>query len=351
MTSMFYLLPIAGLLIGFAMGWIFKTRQARRSSVSMPLAPVLAIPASTQMADRPTALAISTSTAIREAEVQQLQLELVLAGLHEEIAALQAQISTQEQEQTRLLYDLDHKSVSAKGAIPSADAGDISANRRKTEDILSLMSDRVDEIDALQEMHDSFQIRIDRLTQQVQRQDDELHMMYQTLRAKTEEINEAQALLDRRDSEQEIIIRQRTQRERDIAREKNRIQQMDEELQRLLQDSATVETENQVVSNNIAVDSGTEQIIIPPTFLRSLPDGMRNHSADDLTEILGLGRLYADQLQLHGIETFDHLARSRPEDIQRMLEIPGHFSPDIRRWIATANQIVATRRNKTQNVE
>jgi predicted flap endonuclease-1-like 5' DNA nuclease len=351
MNSLFYLLLIAALFIGFAMGWVFRrTQQLRRSSV--PANPPLALAAINQRSDPSLALAISPLTAIQDAEAQRLQMEMALASLNKDIAALRTQVKSQEQEYSHLLIDLDefqtspteNQSVSSGGRRNNYPEG------RKTEDILASMDERGEEMDALQEMHDSFQVRINRLTQQVQRQDDTLHILYQTLRSKTEELNEAQALLERRDSERERIIRQREQRDRDIARELDLFAQRDKTFQSLLQKTTLTPAEDEPFASDLIPGDEEDPILTLP-FPAALPDGISSDNPDDLTDIIGLGKLYADQLRLHGIETFEHLARSRPEDIQRMLQIPGHFSPDIRRWIATANQIVTARRNLQQNGE
>ncbi len=216
--------------------------------------------------------------------------------------------------------------------------------------MLSRLNERIEELDALQDMHDSYQVKINRLTQQVQRQDDKLRMLHQTLRSKTAELNEAQALLDRRDSERQRVIRQRELREKDIAREQHLLDQRNEEFQNLNQNFKSTEAVDSPVASSLILQH--ESVAVTRAALPlSLPSGSGSDGPDDLTEIPGLATLYASQLRLHGVETFEHLSRSRPEDIQRMLDIPGHFSPDIRRWIATANQVVAARRNRRQNDE
>ena len=339
MNLLLYLLPIAGLILGVTLGWIVRGQRLRQFPENLPASEIAPDSREDQMPL--LALAIDPSTAIKEAEIRRWQMQVYLTKLTEEITALQSQISVQEKEQTRLLNDLEEHPVwtDITPSIPNHARETYPSDNDKTEDMLSRLNERIEELDALQDMHDSYQVKINRLTQQVQRQDDKLRMLYQTLRSKTAELNEAQALLDRRDSERQRVIRQRELREKDIARELDLLAQRDEEFQGLIQNVRSTEVVDSTLAGSLVLQQDSVHVT-RPALPRALPSGPGSDGPDDLTEIPGLAKMYAVQLQEHGIETFDQLSRSRPEDIQRMLNFPGHYSPDIRGWIAAAKRFV-----------
>jgi predicted flap endonuclease-1-like 5' DNA nuclease len=213
---------------------------------------------------------------------------------------------------------------------------------------LSNIDKSLEEIDMLNELHETYLIKINRLTQQVQWHDSELRMLQQTAQTKSAEIEEARALVEQRDAELRRMIRQRQQREIDLDHVKQTLAQRDEELRYLLRQQAQSEGMSRSTHQLRATPKNEEQIVLPPrkhhpqlpspTPAETMDSDESIRVDDDLTQISGLAEFYAVQLQARGIRTFKQLANARPEDIQRMLDIPGHFSPNIARWIEAARK-------------
>lgn len=60
---------------------------------------------------------------------------------------------------------------------------------------------------------------------------------------------------------------------------------------------------------------------------------------DDMTDIKGIGDVYGEKLREAGFYTFNHLAETDAEEIQRLLDIPAWRAANIQNWIEQARQL------------
>ena len=358
-----YLLVIPALLIGLAVGyWLRAVGQRRRMvqpthHTSLPEAGTSALP---------------TQQSVPQVKSELSRLEAHLASLNQEVARIRQQIREQEQEHDQLLLTLEERRASLQNVRAELQNIEQSLRTRKQEadNLAQSINASLEELELLTNLKETYTVRINRLTQQVQWQDSELRMLRQAFKAKTAEIEEAQALLKQREADLRRLIRQRQQREADLEHARQLLTQRDDELRRLFHYS---ETSGQMLIDpeqspshsqpSYAVTGGRDRPMLVPGVVVSKPeiekDGddrewphamvENDDKEDDLTLIPGLAQLYARQLNDLGIKTFQELARADAADLERRLKIPGHYSPDISRWIETARKLAGGRTTETSS--
>jgi predicted flap endonuclease-1-like 5' DNA nuclease len=341
-TFLPYITAFIGLVIGALLGWgifVLRRRSIAASADATPLDLRL---------NQLRALADDKRLAISDTEAMLDKMEKYLATLSKDVSAAREQVSAKDREYKHLLSTLDERRASIEDAHGSVRAS-LDSREKETEALLTNIDKSLEEIDMLNELQETYTVKINRLTQQVQWHDSELRMLQQTAQTKSAEIEEARALLDQRDAELRRMIRQRQQREIDLEHVKQTLAQRNEELRQLLQQQAQTEAVSRS-SRQISVPPHSEEriLISPRKRQPMLPSPMvieseaanaqHPHGADDLTQIPGLAEFYAAQLRSNGIRTFQQLANASPDDIHRMLDNPGHFSPNIARWIEAARQ-------------
>jgi predicted flap endonuclease-1-like 5' DNA nuclease len=335
-----YLLAGAGFLVGVALGWLLRGLRSRpRLSAEDKLdARIQAL----------QALADNKRQSIRQAEAMIAQMDMYLSTLNRDIANARQQLQQRDHEHTNLLMTLDERRALVEDA--QSDLHRIRENLESREQeadvLLSNINKRIEELDMLKDVQESYFVKINRLTQQVQWQDSELRMLQQTIRTKTAEINEARALLTQRDAELRRVIRQRDQRDIDITHAYQILRQRDEELRRLLNSQPLDDAPDDRPSRSRSAEMN--RLDVTPEKTSPLLPGpaislSESNEDDDLTELPGLADLYAKQLREQGIRTFRQVALATPEQIQGILRIPGHFSPDIAAWIEAARERISTR--------
>ncbi len=335
-----FLLAIPALLLGGLAGWLLRAHFARSLSNLKDAASLNA-----HIVELRT-LAEGKRQAIHQAEAVLAQLDLYLATLNRDIASAREQVLEREREHVRLLQILDERTASVEDV--QGNLHDVRQRLRsreqETEALLASIEKSIEELDLLRELHENYLVKIGRLTQQVEWQDSELRMLHQMVRAKTTEINQAQALLDQRDAELRRIIRQRQQREVDLAHARRALGASDAELRRLLKEHnpdeflPVLDTRPDPVGGNRLDVTPKDGSKLLPDLASDALETSPEEPDDDLTELPGLAEPYAEQLRAHGIRTFRQLAQSLPEDIRRLLTIPGHYSPDIAGWIDAARR-------------
>jgi predicted flap endonuclease-1-like 5' DNA nuclease len=332
---------IAGTGIGWALHMLFKRRTAPPSqSLSASSVPDDNLP-------RIQASVEEKRKAVQEAEAMITRMETYLSTLNRDIAAAREQTTEKETEHQRLLKLLDERRASienAHGSLQNVKAS-LESREQETETLLTNIDKSIEEIDMLHELHETYLVKINRLTQQVQWQDSELRMLQQTIHAKTTEIEEARELLELHDAELRRVNRQRQQRQVDLDHVRKSLEVQTEELRQLL-DRQNQRDKVEKPQRLITPPPADQHIVLPPRPVPPLlpgpvaAKGSTENGDDDLTEIPGLAEFYALQLRTSGIRSFRELANATPEEIERMLDIPGHFSPNITRWIEAARRRV-----------
>jgi predicted flap endonuclease-1-like 5' DNA nuclease len=333
------LTAIIGLIAGVMIGWALFALRRRRIAAAADATPL------DLRLDQLRALADEKRTAIADSEAMLDKMEKYLATLSKDVAAAREQVSAKDREYKHLLSTLDERRASIEDAHGSVRAS-LDSREKETESLLTNIDKSLEEIDMLNELQETYTVKINRLTQQVQWHDSELRMLQQTAQTKSAEIEEARALLDQRDAELRRMIRQRQQREIDLEHVKQTLAQRNEELRQLLHQQAQSEAASRS-SRQISAPPDEERILIPPRKRQPMlptpaiidtqvSNPQYTNGADDLTQIPGLAEFYAAQLRSNGIRTFQQLANASPDDIHRMLDNPGHFSPNIARWIEAA---------------
>jgi predicted flap endonuclease-1-like 5' DNA nuclease len=342
-TLLPYIAAITMLITGVGIGWALHAGLRRRHSPLPDSVPAVAPP--DEHFPR-----IQTSTeekrkAVQEAEAMIARMETYLSTLNRDIAAAREQTAEKEREHLRLLALLDERRTSidnAHGSLQNVKAS-LESREQETETLLTNIDKSLEEIDMLHELHETYVVKLNRLTQQVQWQDSEIRMLQQTIHAKSAEIDEARELLEQRDAELRRVNRQRQQREIDLDHLRKSLEQQNEELRQLLQ-RQNQQDQYQKPHPVITPPPADQHIVLPPRKPQPLlpepavSQSPADDSTDDLTEIPGLAEFYVLQLHTNGIRSFRALANTTPEEIERMLDIPGHFSPNITRWIEAARR-------------
>ncbi|MCC6905169.1 MAG: hypothetical protein IT326_04940 [Anaerolineae bacterium] len=267
--------------------------------------------------------------------------------LTQAVSAARQQISDNTREYQSLLLTLDERRAeveAARGQMTALQA-QMREHAETSETLLGKIDAALEEIELLEQLKETYASRLNKLTQQAQWQDSELRMLRQTIKARTTEIDEARALLEQHDADHHRLTRQRQQREVDIAHVAQMLREQEEQLQTLLRERKKNETsivEAQIVYHPSDPLPGRRGVAMLPSGetvsdpLSWIPQAAPGAPDDDLTRIPGLADLYARQLRQHGIRTFQQIAESKPRDIEMLLSIPGHFSPDIPGWIRAA---------------
>jgi predicted flap endonuclease-1-like 5' DNA nuclease len=361
-----YLLIIPVLLLGTLTGWLLRITYQRRHPAGARFAREL----NARLA-RAAAEVDEQKKTLRAAEADLSRLSMRLVEQNRLIVRAREHLEQQNQEHNQILLSLDEQQAAVKDASSNLRTveDDLRDRRNKVSTLLDDVSKHIEEIEWLERLGENYAAKIDRLTQQVQWQDSELRMLRQTAKNKTREIDEAQALLERREAELRRLIRRRQQREIDLAHARRALAGQDTELRRLLDQQE--ESEPILLGPPPSDGSGQSRIDITPPQPPGLAPGdapldededrepeegageekleddaeFDDDQEDDLTQIDGLYELYARQLRAHGITSFRRLARMRPADVDRILDIPGHYSPDIPGWIEAAGRLAAGRKS------
>ncbi len=334
-----YLLTIPAALLGALGGWfLHKSRPPAGTAHAS--------------ADGPEADAADLAQKVRDAQDLLAQTESQLAAINRSIEAARTELRERERQHTLLLNALEERRASFENTQGDLNTilQNLQTRERQTDQMLQTIDQSMEEIDMLNDLQETYQAKINRLTQQVQWQDGEIGMLHQTMRARTAEITEARALLEKQEAELRRIIRQRQQREIDLEHARQLLKQRDEELRQAIRlippdDLPPTPRERPSVGQSIEVTPRArislpraKDALPPPPFPEPIPDDV---PSDDLTEIPGLADLYALQLQRQGIRTFRQLAWCTVEQLEQILDIPGHFSPDLKSWIEAARWLVA----------
>ncbi|GAB4473537.1 MAG: hypothetical protein Kow00124_12630 [Anaerolineae bacterium] len=335
-----YFLTIPAFLMGGLLGWYLSTLRRKTPSV-----PQLAASFADQLADQ--------RRAANETEAELRQLETRLTTLNQLIARTREQIRERDDEYASLLLELETQRNLLDDTHHELETieHDMGRGGRHPDSILADIDASLEEIELLSQVEQANRVKIRRLAQQVQWQDSELQMLRQAIKNKTTEIDETKALLERRDAELRRLIRQRQQREADIERARDLLSRLDEQLRRFVQRQYEATMAD---GRAPQPDTGQTLHVEPPAYPRLAPgasapesDGRSSRPVDnredDLTAIAGLADFYAEQLKRKGVRTYEQLARFQPQDLQKILEIPGHYSPDIEGWINAAREIVRRR--------
>ncbi|MBN1430400.1 MAG: hypothetical protein JXB07_18670 [Anaerolineae bacterium] len=351
--SWYYLISIpASLLLGILLGWALQAGRARRRTYVTD----------TQVSEAQTR-ARRKEEALHTAEITLAQHESRLQTLNKTIATIRQQVQETEEEHTQLLTILDEWQASSKSAQDSLHTirQGVQARSQETDALLTDIDKSLEEMDLLKRMQESYQVKINRLTQQVQWQDSELRMLRHTVQTKTSEINEARALLDQRDAELRLLIRQRQQREIDIANARKTMSQRDDELRRQLKKEADTPIDGgrrslvALPEPTGTADEHRVDVTPPkkpparPTSRSILEEDEESDDQDSTTDADGglqdiaviprLADYYAKQLREKGITTVKQLADHTPEELRAMLYIPGHHSPQIENWVKAARRL------------
>lgn len=353
-----YLISVpALLLLGALLGWALHATRAGRQ----PLA-IGSRLAKTQAEIK------QKEEALHAAETELAQYEARLQTLNKAVSTTRQQVEDSEEEHKQLLMILDEWQASIQNVQDSLHTirQGLQARSKENDDLIVNIDKSLEEMDLLKKMQDSYQVKTNRLTQQVQWQDSELRMLRHTVQAKTTEISEARALLEQRDAELRLLIRQRQQREIDIANARKALSQRDNELRRMLGREGEPFVEGGGQPPKPLPGSGSEperrepvrRVDVTPALPSTTSDDKPaarsvieeeddshllpldgDQGEQDITVIPRLADYYASQLRAKGISTVRQLAEHSPEELRAMLYIPGHHSPHIENWVKTARRL------------
>lgn len=346
------LLPafLVGLIAGALLNGLHSKRRAAR----------IADPRS--RAGRLAAEAEARRESLEQLEAEIGRLDAQLAERNRLLARSREQLKEQVAEHSRLLVALDERQAAIETVRSSLRSLEqtLDARQEETDHLRGDVYKNVEELDVLEALQNEYEAKIKRLTQQVQWQDSEIRRLRQMTKLKTREIDEAAGLIERYDAELKRLHQQRQQREADLANARRELDATNTDLRRAIdRDDA-----GPVVIVKDQVDMEPNGLVPPrlidvtPPIPAGPPRGLAAPAApltrwgddlgiaiddsrkDDLTQIPGLGDYFARQLEAGGILNFWQLARLTPPELDRLLEIPGHYSPDLVGWIESARKLV-----------
>lgn len=219
-----YLLLIPALALGGMLGWQLRVVRERKTAPPKDLIP----------ANPLGGLVQSRLETLDEARAELSRLENQISTVHQSIRDATETYDELQSEYRELILNLDRRRTAVEGTQARVDAHE-SLDVSQKEQMLADVDASGAELEVLQHLNSRYETRINKLAQQIERQDSELQMLLQTARTRTAEINEQQQLIEQRDSELRQIIRQREQREADIARARQQLADVNDELRRLIE--------------------------------------------------------------------------------------------------------------------
>jgi hypothetical protein len=339
-----YLLVPPAVLVGVLAGWSLAAQRFSRSSfVSKPghLSSRLA---------RFTTQAEDKRKEVQRAEADLARLETQHAELIASIAATSQQVHTRSQQYKQLLTQLSEVRAAAEQAetdiqnLPPPQAA--LARQSRNGGTFADIGQDVKDLMLLESLSETYVMKINRLTQLTEEQDGQIRRLNQMVEAKESEIKNAEQLLELRDAELRRLIHQRQQIDVNLVNARQELKEHQDELRhtlrRIQHPDTPFDIEGQIV-NHIRVDVPRRgSRLLAAGDLTDEPEGEVRDAEeveDNFTIIPDLAEYYADQLKANGIKTFAQLARLTPQEIEHLIEIPGHFSPDIAGWIRTARAL------------
>ncbi len=311
-----YLYIATALIVGLAFGWLIhglsEQYSARRKERQTP----------------------EDLRAERRKQAAELQIDLT--RLYTEIQTLAKAIESSKQlmqerddEYASLVLELDEQQNQADEARAEAEdlKQQLAAHKKEAESLLVRVDGHMEEMDMLNKVHEANQVKINRLSQTIQWQDNELQTLQQNVNQNNRMIDETRRQIEALEQTLERLDRKRQQREQDIRNARADL----EERSQVLRDA--------VIPPAPAPASQAVEVYQLPdgrVFTRKDCAQRLSKTDDDLTRIPGLADAYADQLRRRGIRTFCDLAVLTPVEVAELITAPGHFSPDFEGWIDAA---------------
>jgi predicted flap endonuclease-1-like 5' DNA nuclease len=278
---------------------------------------------------------------------EMMTLEARLAQSTQQLALLGQQARDLDIQRNDLIARLDEKRLQLQTLdqeLTELD-GRHESNLKRKETLLADIAKSIEELEQLTLMEQVYQGRITNMADQVEWQNGEIRMLQEAMRARTAEIERAQQTLDAQDSQHRDLYHTMRGADSPIPPRSKQaaplpiIDAEPEELDGLV---VNPEAEGHSQRRGAKQASSSRPIMLDPGGRPTPAEGR-----DDLTQLTGMGGSYARQLLTQGVSTFDQIAFSTVADLRRMLNIPGHLSPDIQRWIDEAREII-TRRNEDE---
>lgn len=195
---------------------------------------------------------------LRLAETQLSRLTIQLTEQNRMLSRTRQNLDQQSSEHERLLLSLDDQQAAVNEVSGDLATIQEELNRRRKEADRTRNSvhQHLEELTMLTRLQESQAQKLRTLAQQAQEQDSKKRRMLEAARAKTREIDEAQALLTQREAELRRLNRQRQQREVDIDNAKRALAERDAQLQSLIAQSPHEE--------NLIIDHEPARRVDPP---------------------------------------------------------------------------------------
>jgi hypothetical protein len=341
-----YLLVPPAVLVGVLAGWYLAAQRLNRSSfVSKPSN------LSSRLARFTTGIDDKRKE-IQRAEADLARLETQHSELVKSIDTASQEVDASTKQYNQLLVQLSEVRASAEQAetdiqhVPPPQVALAQPSTSRNGDILEALDQDVKDLELLQNLHETYLLEINRLTQQAEEQGSQLRRLRQMVDQKESEISDARQLLELRDAELRRLIHQRQQREINLVNARRVLKEREDELRhtlhRIQHPGTPFDIEGQVINQTPVDVPRRGKPLLASGDLADEPeydDREVDDMEDNLTIIPGLADFYAVQLKANGIKTIAQLAAATPQEIERLIEIPGHFSPDIASWIRTARAL------------
>lgn len=339
-----YLLLIPALLLGILLGYYIAPTLSpqRQGSQQKTVAEDLF---------RKTTLIIDEGRAKQQAARQELlQLEDQLIATSQLIQQARSENTRQDEILSDLRFSLDEKRAlyrEHQAEIDEIDAH-LKDHQGRSKTLVSTIQETMEEIEALKTVEQQSVRKRDRLMQTVQNLTNELSLLEGTVQSKSLEIQEAEKIRGDRDTYLSRLHRERRTLETEINRLHQDIEGLDTDLQ------ALSERQRQLSTPEVPEPANTPSLSravlpdddhdTPPPFTDEewefLPEDVALlHGEDDLSLIEGVNNFYLERLHKKGIKTYAQLAYARPDELFRLLDIPPHYEPDLKGWIATARDL------------
>lgn len=263
-----YLLTIPALLIGLVLGWQLHAARRRRELADATAPLTSAAYAHTRLKDKHT----NADGAKSEFDIAERQLD----SIRNAVAKARQQADDLDREHAQLLDEIEVRREELQ-----EDRRTLETLRQKSQTAQEQMLTDIDlggeEIEELERMRDTYTQRINRLSQQVEEQ---LNQLDRLRRAYNENAEAAEHLRDEAhqvDVEYERLLRERQQRERDLNRVREQIAERTATLKGLLKqqhDAASPEIDESSL-RPVSPRGGRPRL--PGGMPRRLPDGRGGH--------------------------------------------------------------------------
>lgn len=251
--------------------------------------------------------------ALAERDEALLQARRQVSNLNEDLAHTRLTVRDYDLTIANLRHQLDERQTELSRLRATTPADELAARDVEISTLRAQVNSSQSAIDDLSKQVSSRTTELEQLRAQLaaRPQASDLETLQAEINARTSELAELQGRLDShlsQTAELESFVQQRDEEIRQLER-------------RLREASAELDHLRQRELDRLVIEE-TEYI-----------------HEDDLSDIKGIGDVYAERLREAGFYTFQHLADAEADELKQALEIPNWRTPNLQSWIDQARDL------------